>query len=439
MSGLVVGVVYIVLMLLLMFVRVPIGVAMIVAGGAGYVHLAGFTTFLATLKTGPYLQLASESFSVIPLFLLMGYLAAHAGISGALFRGANAVVGHWRGGLAIAAIGGCALFGAICGSSLATAATMSQVALPEMRRYGYAGALSTGALAAGGTLGILIPPSIALIVYAILAEQNIAALFLAAFVPGLLAAFGYALTVAIYVRVRPEAGPAGPRVTRDERRRALIGLLPACLLFLVVLGGIYLGVFTPTEAAAFGVVGTGIIALFNGVGLGAFVQSLRETAIATGMIFLIIIGAEVFNGFMALSGLPQALAGAIGGSGLPPMGVMLLILLVYLVLGCLMDSLSMILLTIPIFFPAVMALDFGLTPDQTAIWFGIIVLIVVEVGLITPPVGLNVFVINRMAKDVPMRETFKGVMPFLLSDAVRVAILLAFPGLTYGLLGAFGY
>jgi tripartite ATP-independent transporter DctM subunit len=427
------------LMLLLMFLRVPIAVAMLLAGGVGYVTLAGFTPFLATLKTGPFFVLSNESFTVIPLFLLMGFLASRAGISRALFAGANAFVGHLRGGLCMAAIGGCALFGAICGSSLATAATMSQVALPEMRRYGYGGALATGTLAAGGTLGILIPPSIPLIVYAILAEQNIAKLFLAAFLPGILATLGYMAAIAVTVRLDPAAGPAGPRSTWRQRARATLGLIPASLLFLLVLGGIYSGVFTPTEAAAFGALGTAVIALFKpGIRRADFTRSLLETAAATAMIFMILIGAEVFNSFMALSGLPQALAEAIAGSGLSPMTVMILILLVYLVLGCLMDSLSMILLTIPIFFPVVMALDYGLTEEQTAIWFGIIALIVVEVGLITPPVGMNVFVINKLAEGVPMRETFRGVLPFLLSDAVRVALILLFPVLGYGLVDWIG-
>jgi C4-dicarboxylate transporter, DctM subunit len=431
-SGDAVGLLAIAGLLGMMALRVPIGVAMLLAGALGYVALAGWSPLLAYLKSAPYYQLASESFSVIPLFLLMGFLASRAGISRALFTGANAFVGHLRGGLAIAAIGGSAMFGAICGSSLATAATMGQVALPEMRRFGYAGSLATGTMAAGGTLGILIPPSIVLIVYAILTEQNIAKLFVAAFIPGILAALGYMAAIAVHVRLDPMAGPAGSRAGRSERRRALRGMLPTAGLFLLVLGGIYSGVFTPTEAASFGVVATAFFAFVTaGCGLDDLVGSLLETAVATGMIFVILIGADVFNAFLALSGVPQHLALVITESGLTPMGVLVLILLVYLVLGCLMDSLSMILLTIPIFFPAIMTLDFGMSGEQTAIWFGILALIAVEVGLITPPVGLNVFVINRIAGDVPLIETFKGVIPFLIADFVRVAILLAFPSLTW--------
>lgn len=436
MSGFAVGIVAILAMIALMFVRIPIAAAMLLAGGGGYIAISGWLPLLNYVKTGPYYLLSSESFSVIPLFLLMGYIASRSGISRTLFNCANAFIGHFRGGLSLAAIGGCAMFGAICGSSLATAATMGQVALPEMKRHGYSGALATGTLAAGGTLGILIPPSIALIVYAILTEQNIAKLFFAAFLPGVLAAIGYMIAIAIYVRVNPAAGPAGPRQSWAARFKSLVEMIPVTIIFALVLGGIYTGVFTPTEAASFGVVGVLVVAVaLNGMRLKGLLDCMLETALSTAMIFLILIGADIFNAFMALSGVPQALAESIGNSGLSPMMVLLLILLVYLVLGCLMDSLSMILLTLPIFFPAIIGLDFGLTREQTAIWFGIIVLIVVEVGLITPPVGMNVFVINKLATDVPMRETFKGVVPFLLSDFIRVAILIAFPVLSYGLLG----
>ncbi|HKY95125.1 MAG TPA: TRAP transporter large permease [Kiloniellales bacterium] len=440
MDGPTIGLVFTLAMLALMFLRVPIAVSMMLAGGIGYVVLAGFTPFLASLKTGPYFQLANESFTVIPLFLLMGFLASHAGISRRIFEAANAFLGHLRGGLCVAAIGGCAFFGAICGSSLATAATMGQVALPEMRRYGYDGALATGTLAAGGTLGILIPPSIPLIVYAILAEQNIAKLFVAAFLPGILATLGYMTAVAITVRLRKGAAPAAARSTWRERACALVRFLPVSVLFLLVVGGIYSGVFTPTEAAAVGTGGVVIIACFaRGSKLAIFRQSLVETAVATGMIFMILIGADIFNSFIALSGLPQALASWIVAKGFSPMTVMLAILVVYLIMGCLMDSLSMILLTIPIFFPVVIALDFGLSYEETALWFGILVLIVVEVGLITPPVGMNVFVINKIAGDVPMRQTFKGIVPFLLSDFLRVALLLSFPVLSYGLVYWLGW
>ena len=328
----------------------------------------------------------------------------------------------------MAAIGACAGFGAICGSSLATAATMAQVALPELKRYGYAGGLATGTLAAGGTLGILIPPSIVLVIYAILAEQNIAKLFLAAFVPGILAAIGYMIAISIYVRLFPETAGQSPRLPYRERFSALVDVWPVLLVFLAVVGGIYFGWFTPTEGAAVGAAGTGLIALLNG-GLTrkTFIESVLGTASATAMIFFIVFGAAMYNSFLALSQLPQEAAAYISGQGFNPWTVLVAILILYLLLGCVMDSLSMILLTIPIFFPIVTALDYGLGPEEFAIWFGILVLIVVEVGLITPPVGMNLFVINSMSRETPILATYRGVTPFVISDIVRTAILTLFP------------
>ena len=416
----------------LLALRVPIGVAMFVTGAAGYAALAGLPPLLNHLKTAAYARYSVYDLSVIPMFLLMSQFATRGGLSQGLFRAASSLIGHWRGGVALASIGACAGFGAICGSSLATAATMGQVALPELRRLNYKPSLATGTLAAGGTLGILIPPSVVLIVYAILAEQNIAKLFVAAFVPGVLAAAGYMLAIAIYVRLYPDAGPAGPRAGWRERLATLGEVWPVLALFVVVLGGIYGGVFTPTEAAAVGVLGAGYFAVTRG-GLrwNGLKQCLLATAESSAMIFLILLGADVLNVFLALTQMPQELATWVTGAGLPPLAVLAMILLVYLVLGCLMDSLSMILLTIPIFFPMVMGLDFyGLDPTGKAIWFGILALMVVEIGLITPPVGMNVYIINSMARDVPMSETFRGIVPFLLSDFVRIGLLVLFPGLS---------
>lgn len=421
-------------MLTIMFLRIPIGIAMMLSGALGYGLIDSFTTFGYYLKGSTFGQLASHSLSVIPLFLLMGNLAARSGLSKSLFDGVNAFIGHYRGGLALAAVGGCGLFGAICGSSLATAATMGQVALPEMKRHGYHGAMATGALAAGGTLGILIPPSIVLIIYAILTEQNIAKLFLAAMVPGIMAILGYMIVIAVTVKLNPSYADKVERSNRQQKINALIDLVPAIILFSGVLGGIYSGVFTPTEAAAFGVLGTIVIAIRNRqMTVSSALECLTQTAVNTGMIFVIILGADVFNAFLSLSGLPQALADWIVGLNTSPMMILVVMLLVYLILGCLMDSLSMILLTVPIFFPAIITLDFGMTYEQTALWFGIICLIVVEVGMITPPVGMNVFVINKLSDGVPMSDTFKGVLPFLASDVVRVVLLLLFPILTWGI------
>lgn len=422
------------LMLTLMFIRIPIGIAMMLAGALGYSIIDDYTTLFFFLKNSSFNQVANNSFSIIPLFLLMGNLAARSGISKSLFEGVNAFIGHYRGGLALAAVGGCGMFGAICGSSLATAATMGQVALPEMKRHGYNGALSTGALAAGGTLGILIPPSIVLIIYALLTEQNIAKLFLSAMIPGAMAILGYMIAIMLVVKFRPDFADRSKKTTWHEKKQAVINLIPASILFTCVLGGIYAGIFTPTEAAAFGVIGTILIAISNRkLDMSGFIDCLSQTAINTGMIFVIILGANIFNAFLSLSGMPEELADTIISSDLSPYLVMIAILLVYLILGCLMDSLSMILLTIPIFFPAIMALDFGMTGEQTALWFGIICLIVVEVGMITPPVGMNVFIINKLAGDVPMKQTFIGVLPFLASDFIRVILLLLFPILTWGI------
>ncbi|BAO81211.1 TRAP-type C4-dicarboxylate transport system, large permease component [Serpentinimonas raichei] len=424
------------ILLLLIFLRMPIGLAMALCGLVGAMLVLGDTgPMLNQLKQFTYSTFANYSLSIIPLFLLMGQFAALGGLSQALFKAAEAWIGHRKGGVAMAAVGACAGFGAICGSSLATAATMGQVALPELRRAGYAGGLSTAALAAGGTLGILIPPSIVLVIYAILTEQNIAHLFVAAFIPGIMAAIGYMIVIAIYVRVKPESAGRIEPLPMKERWKATVKVWPVLVIFLAVVGGIYTGIFTPTEAAAVGAFGTGVAAwAAGGLNRRTLRDALLGTAIATGMIFMIVLGAGLFNTFLALSQLPQELARWVIELGISPWNVLVVILLIYLLLGCVMDSLSMILLTVPIFFPVMMGLDFGLTPTETAIWFGILVLIVVEVGLITPPVGMNLFIINKMARNVPITQTYISVMPFVASDLVRTAILVAFPGISLFLL-----
>jgi C4-dicarboxylate transporter, DctM subunit len=422
-------------LLVLIFLRIPIGLAMLLVGIGGSFAINGsFLMIMAQLKNLTYGTFSSYSLSIIPLFLLMGQFAALGGMSQALFRAAETWLGHRKGGVAMAAIGACAGFGAICGSSLATAATMGKVALPELKRYGYAGGISTATLAAGGTLGILIPPSVILVIYAILTEQNIAKLFTAAFVPGILAAIGYIIVIAIYARVKPEAVGKRERAPYSERFRALLGIWPVLIVFIAVIGGIYTGVFTPTEAAAVGAFGTGVIALVNrGLNWTTLKEAIVSTAGATGMIFFIVLGAAVFNSFLALSQLPQTMAAFVTEQGFSPWMVLTIILVLYLVMGCFMDSLSMILLTVPIFFPIVSVLDFGLTAEEFALWFGILILIVVEVGLITPPVGMNLFVINSMSKETRISATYAAVMPFVASDIIRTAILVIFPGITLAL------
>lgn len=463
-------------------------------GFVGLSMVTGATDIpLAKIKSEAFTTFSSYSLSIIPMFLLMGHFATLGGMSQALFKAAEGWLGHRKGGVAMAAVGACAGFGAICGSSLATAATMSRVALPEMKRYGYAGGFSTATLAAGGTLGILIPPSVVLVIYAILTEQNIAKLFLAAFVPGILAALGYVMVISIYVRLFPESAGTRERIPYGQRFKDLVAVWPVLLVFIAVVGGIYGGIFTPTEGAAVGALGTGVIAYFNG-GLTrkTFVESFTVTARSTAMIFFIVLGAGFYNGFLALTQVPQEIAEWVVGQGYSPWLVLVMILVFYLLLGCLMDSLSMILLTIPIFFPVITALDFNFTSlaelqaikamavidggiipeavtgemlanikaaiangaeltreqmraldirmsrgmanrieaEQVAIWFGILVLIVVEVGLITPPVGMNLFIINAMDRKTPMIETYKAVILFVASDLARVALLVAFPAIT---------
>jgi C4-dicarboxylate transporter DctM subunit len=431
MSDLAIGGIGFGVLFLLIALRVPIGVAMLAVGMVGFAIVAGFAPLLSFLKTEAYWRFSSFDFSVIPLFLMMGNFANRAGVTQALFRAAAAFIGHFRGGLAMAAIGGCAAFGTISGSSLATAAMMGQVSLPELRRYKYLPSFATGCLAAGGTLGALIPPSIPLIIYAIMVEGNIVQLFQAAAVPGVLAAIFYIIVISIVVRIDPAAGPAGARANARERLLALRDVWTVVLVFAVVMGGIYSGAFTPTEGAGIGAAGMALIALtYGGMRLKGFIDTMYETALTSAMIFVILLGAGVLNAFLGFSQLPTRTAEFFQNSGLPPYLVVAGMIVLYLFLGCIMDSLAMILITIPIFWPIIAALDFGMPVDDVKLWFGIITLMVVEIGLITPPVGLNVFVINSLARDVPMIDTFRGVVPFLMADLVRLALVVLLPAMS---------
>jgi C4-dicarboxylate transporter DctM subunit len=436
MSGLTLGAAMFAGMLALMALRVPIAIAMFIPGALGYLSIAGEAPFLNLLKGIAYARLSNYDLSVIPLFLLMGAFATQGGLSRALFAFANALIGHVRGGIAMASVLACAAFGTVCGSSVATCATVTQVALPEMRRHGYSGRLSTATMAAGGTLGILIPPSVVLIVYAILAEQNIAKLFAAAMIPGILGAGLYLAAIAIYVRLFPAQGPSQPRHSSAELLQAGKEVWPIALIFLVVFGGIYGGFFTPTEGAAVGAGSTFLTALLKGeMGFQAFKRSFLSTAETAGFVFMIFLGADMLNSALALSQMPMRIAEAVGSLDVPPVVVVGFIMLLYLLLSSVMDELAMIVLTIPILFPLVMELDlYGLSGTEKAIWFGILVLSVVEIGLIAPPVGLNVYVVNSLAPDVPMSETYKGVAVFLTADLVRITLVLAFPGLSLWLM-----
>jgi C4-dicarboxylate transporter DctM subunit len=424
-TGLIFGI-----MLVLMAIRTPIAISMFVAGCVGYVLQAGPGPLENFLNAQAFARFASYDLSVIPLFILMGQFATQGGISKALFEFASAVMSRFRGGLAMAAVMACAAFGAICGSSVATAATITSVALPELKRHGYSGRLATGTLAAGGTLGILIPPSVPLVIYAILAEQNIAKLFAAAMIPGLIAMVGYMIAIAIYVRVAPGHAPEHAQAERMTAH-ALTGVIPIAIIFVLVFGGIYGGLFTPTEGAAVGAASTFLAALLKReMTWEKFKHCFYATAEGSAMIFMIFIGADLMNAALALTQVPAQLAGVVGSWGLSPVAVVAAILLFYVVLGAVMDELSMILLTIPIFFPMVMALDFGMSKEYTAIWFGIMVLMTVGFGLLAPPVGLNVYVVNGMAKDIPIWESYRGVMPFLVSDTLRTLLLLFFPAIS---------
>jgi C4-dicarboxylate transporter, DctM subunit len=426
-------------MLLLMVVRVPIAAAMFIPGALGYWAMTNDMATLNLLKGSAVARLTVYDLSVIPLFLLMGQFATQGGLSAALFKAAAAFVGHIRGGLAMAAVLSAAAFGAVCGSSVATSATITQVAYPQMRAHGYSGRLSTATLASAGTLGILIPPSVPLVVYGILTEQSIGKLFAAAMVPGLLAMIGYIVVIGIVCRLHPDHAQPSEPLPWPERWKAAAGIWPIMLIFLVVFGGIYGGLFSPTEGAAVGAFGTFIAALGRRELDGAGVKrSFLGTAETSAMVFMIFLGADMMNSALAMTQMPAHVAEWMSHLQVGPLWIVAAILAMYVALGCVMDELSMMLLTIPVIFPAVMGLElWGLSPEYKAIWFGILVLMTVGIGMTAPPVGLNVYVVNSVAKDVPMDETYKGVFPFLASDVVRTLAVLFFPALTVGVVQVF--
>ena len=413
-----------VLLFTLLALGMPIGFGLGASALVGTMLLLDSRAALALLGQTAYETAITYDLSVLPMFVLMGYLASGAGLSESLYRACNAWLGHRRGGLALATIGACGAFAAICGSSLATAATMAQVALPEMRRYKYDDRLATGCVAAGGTIGILIPPSVVMVIYGLLTQTSISKLFLAGFVPGLLTVIGFMLAISLMCRLRPGYGPPAERTPILQRFAALRDVWGAALLFLVVIGGLYAGAFSPTEAAGVGAVGAAILAAVNRrLTAKLLLDSLVDTVKTTAMIFTILIGAILFNNFLVLASIPDLISSWIAGLPLGKTMILVVILLMYLVLGCLLDSLAMILLTIPIFFPIITNLGYD------PIWFGIIIVMVVELGLITPPIGMNVFVIKGMANDVPLGTVFAGVTPFIVAQILLIALLVAFPAI----------
>ena len=422
MSPELIGIIGIILMFLLLALRMYIGLAMAIVGFLGLCFLIGFDAAMGVLGITPLTEGSSYTLSVIPLFVLMGQFAFVSGISTDIYKTVYNWMGHMKGGLAMATILACAGFAAICGSSLATGATMGMVAIPEMKKYRYDNRLSTGCVAAGGTLGILIPPSIGFVIYGILTEVSIGKLFMAGFIPGILLASIFISAVYIQCKINPKMGPRGPKATWREKIKSLTGTWGMLLLFLLVMGGIYMGIFTPNEAAGVGAFGAFIFALLKGkINMKSLIQCLMDTGKTTAMIFLIIIGANIFSTFLGLARLPMGLADFIAALALPRIVILMGIILVFIALGCVMDCYAIMILTVPIIFPVIEALQFD------PIWFGVIMVIVLEMGLITPPVGLNVFVLKAAAPEVPLTTIFKGIWPFLISALIAIVLLIIFP------------
>ena len=423
MTPLAVGLICILLLLALILLRVPVAVAMLSAALVGIVAIQGWRAAAFQLGSVPY-SATAYGLSVVPLFVLMGSLASHTGLARELYAAAQAFLGHWRGGLAKATVVGCAGFATICGSSLATAATMGSVSLGEMARHGYDSGLAAGAVAAGGTIGILIPPSVVLVIYAILTEQSVGALFAAGLIPGILLTGLFVLTVSLRVRRRPDLAPVARAAPWHQRMAAGRDVWPLVVLVVAVVSGLYVGAFTPTESAAIGAFGAGLIAaLRRRLDWQVLRQCLTDTAVTSAMIFLIVFGSSLFSTFLAVTGITQSLRAVAGASGLPPVAILMLVLLTLILLGCFMDTLGIILLTVPVFYPVVADLGYDL------VWFGVVLVIVAEMGLITPPVGMNVFVVRTVAPDIPIGRIFAGVLPFLLACLIGIAALIAVPEL----------
>ena len=412
------------IVLLLVFLRLPIAFAMGLVGFAGLWLLSDLKPALSLIGQITYSTARSYDFSVLPLFILMGNFVNRAGLSSNLYDASNAFLGHRRGGLAMATIFACGGFAAVCGSSLATAATFSKIAYPSMRRYGYSESLASGAIAAGGTLGILIPPSVIMVIYGLLTQTSIGQLFAAGVLPGLVAIFFYLLAVQLQIRIWPHLGPPARFTPWAERWRALYKVWGVIALFVLVMGGIYGGIFTPTEAAGMGAFGALLMAVQKGMRLRELRDVLSDSAMTSALLFTILIGALIFANFVNSAGFPEALIGFVNGLNVPPILIIIAILIIYIILGCILESISMILLTVPVFFPLVTALGYD------PIWFGIIVVCVTEISFLTPPIGMNVFVLSAMLPEVGTSKIFRGAMPFFIADLFRLGVLVAFPIIT---------
>ena len=407
----------------LLFAGIPIAFGMVIVGTVGFAYLSGLPPALAMIGQVAFDTVLSYEFSVLPLFILMGNFVSRSRLSEELYAASHACLGHRRGGLAMATIVACARFSAVCGSSLATAATMSKVAMPSMRRYGYADSLASGSIAAGGTLGILIPPSVILVLYGIMTETEIGKLFAAGFLPGILGMALYMLSANLVSRFNPDLGPAVARVDWSGRWAAMKGIWGILVLFGIVMGGIYFGVFSPTEAAGIGASGAFLFALARRtLNMRAIIDVLIETGRTSTMVFIVLIGAIMFSNFIDVTRAPNNIQGFVESLRIAPILVILVILAIYIILGCVLDSIAMMLLTVPIFYPLVAGLGYDL------IWFGIIVVVVIEISLITPPIGLNVYVLRATLPDVPLGTIFRGVTPFIFADVVRLALLVLLPG-----------
>ncbi len=429
MSGPAAGVLGFLAVVALIGLRVPVAIAMAAVGAVGYGLVSGWDTLGFVLGRAPFESAFPASLTVVPLFVMMGVFAAYGGLSRSLYSLVTALIGHFRGGLAMATVGACAVFGAVCGSAIATAATMGRVAMPEMRRLGYDDRLASATIAAGGTLGVMIPPSILFVIYGLMTEQSIGKLFAAGVLPGIAGTLLYMGAIKWTTWRHPAQGPAAPRADRAARWRALRDVWPVILLFGAVLGGMYVGFFSPTEAAGVGAFGAIVIGFtVGGMGRVEFARAVRETALTTGMIFMILIGAGIFNYFIASTGLTDALIRAVKDAGLSPWNVMLLLMAMYFVLGALMDELAMMLLTVGPVFKLVVALGFD------PIWFGVMFVTVCEIGMILPPVGINLFVIQSVAR-LPLLTIVRGITPFVAADTVRLLLLALVPALATWLPG----